>query len=107
MQYYSKGFTAPSAPFPGATIVFECIRRFEGRKYVSGEWITNVHSADGGWVDHPGCDNVQDDMDAFIGMLAPFYDGTSKWTDMDTDEELSFWEMILRTLPENLGPSIE
>lgn len=104
MDDYSKGFSAPSATFPGATINIECIRTWHDGRYVSGEWITNVNEADGSWVKHRGCDNIQDNMDAFIGMLAPFYDGLAKWTDDDTGEQLSFWQMILRTLPEYLGP---
>lgn len=104
MQSYSKGFAAPSASFPGATISFECTRYYEGERYIEGAWAVNVFAPDGGWVEHAGSDNIQDSMDAFISQLAPFYDGLTLWTDDDTGEQLSFWEMTLRTLPDNLGP---
>lgn len=104
MQIYSKGFTAPSTSFPGATISFECSRIYDGDQYVQGTWATNVFGAEGRWVKHRGSDNVQDSMDAFISMLEPFYDGSAMWTDGDTGEQLTFWEMMLRTLPNNLGP---
>jgi hypothetical protein len=104
MQIYSKGFTAPSRSFPGATTSVACERIWDGDQYIQANWATNVFAADGGWVDHAGCDNVQYSMDAFIAMLSPFYDGTAAWTDNETGEQLSFWQMILRTLPDNLGP---
>ena len=104
MQIHPKGFTAPSTSFAGATISFECSRLYDGDQYVEGTWATNVFAADGGWVEHTGSDNVQDTMDAFISVLASFYDGSAMWTDDETGEQLSFWEMTLRTLPESLGP---
>jgi len=105
MDTYSKDFTAPSTSFPGARISLRCSRFYEGERYIEGAWATNVFAADGGWVEHEGSDNVQDTMDAFIATLAPFYDGSAFWTDDDTGEQLSFWAMTLRTLPENLGPA--
>jgi hypothetical protein len=107
MQIYSKGFTAPSTSFPGATISVECSRIYDGEKYIEGTWATNVFAADGGWVEHEGSDNVQLTMDAFISMLSAFYDGSASWIDDDTGEQLSFWEMTLRTLPESLGPPVK
>ena len=103
MKGYSKGFVAPST-FPGATISLECVRYFDGSRYSDCEWRTNVLAADGKWVEHSGADNVQDTTDAMIGMLTPFYDGKALWIDDDTGESLTFWEMIVRTLPRNLGP---
>jgi hypothetical protein len=104
MESYSKGFSAPSASFPGATISIECVRYYEGDTYREGEWRTNVFAEGGGWVAHAGSDNVQDTLEAFVSMLTPFYDGTALWLDDDTGEQLSFWEMVVRTVPENLGP---
>ena len=104
MQSYSKGFAAPSTTFPGATISIECVRYFDGDRYRDGEWRTNVFAEDGGWVAHPSADNVQDTLDSFIAMLMPFYDGTALWRDDDTGESLTFWDMVVRTLPTNLGP---
>ena len=86
----------------GATISLECTRYFDGDYFKETAWATNVFQAEGGWVDHPGADNVQDSLDAMIAMLAPFYDGTSLWTLDETDQQFTFWEMIVRTLPENL-----
>jgi hypothetical protein len=100
----SKGFTAPSASFPGARISLECVRYFDGERYSDCEWRTNVFAEDGNWVDHQGADNVQDSLDAMIEMLMPFYDGKANWVDDDTGESLTFWEMVIRTLPGRLGP---
>lgn len=97
-------FTAPSTSFPGATISVECSRIYDGEKYIEGTWATNVFAANGGWVEHEGSDNVQLTMDAFISTLSAFYDGSAIWIDDDTGEQLGFWEMTLRTLPESLGP---
>ena len=107
MQSYSKGFAAPSSFFPGATISIECVRYFDGGSYRDGEWRTNVFAEDGGWIAHPWSDNVQDTLDSFISMLEPFYDGKALWLDDDTGERLTFWEMVVRTLPSNLGPPDE
>jgi hypothetical protein len=104
MESYSRGFTAPSTPFPGATISLECVRYFEGDRYLDGEWRTNVFAQDGSWVDHEGADNVQDTLEAMVSMLAPFYDGTALWLDDETGESLTFWEMVVRSTPTNLGP---
>ncbi|MCL6741811.1 hypothetical protein LZ518_11800 [Sphingomonas sp. RB56-2] len=107
MESYSRGFTAPSTPFPGATISLECVRYFEGQRYVDGEWRTNVLGQDGSWVGYQGADNVQDTLEAMVTMLAPFYDGSSLWLDDETGESLTFWEMIVRSTPTNLGPPPE
>ncbi len=62
----------------------------------------NVFAKEGGWVNHPGADTLDDDLEAFIASLAPFYDGISVWTMDETDQVFTLWEMIVRTLPENM-----
>lgn len=103
MRALSIGFTAPST-FEGATISLECTRWFDGDRLESSQWATNVMYDDEAskWVDHPGSDNVQDTIDSMVAMLMPFYDGRSLWTLDDTDQKFTFWEMIVRSLPENL-----
>ena len=58
---------------------------------------------DSKWVDHPRADNAQDDIDSMIAMLRPFYDGKSPWTSSETGRDLTFWEMLVRCIPENMS----
>jgi hypothetical protein len=103
MRALSIGFSTPST-FEGATISLECTHWFDGDRLESSHWATNVMYDDGSsrWVDHPGADNVQDSLESMIAMLVPFYDGKSLWKHHETDREFTFWEMIVRSLPENL-----
>lgn len=102
MRSLSIAFTAPSI-FEGATISVECTHRFDGERLIDSQWATNVMYGDRTWVDHPGADNVQDTLDAMVAMLAPFYDGKALWTMQGSADQLTFWEMVIRSLPENLA----
>ena len=97
----SIGFTTPSI-FEGATVSLEITHYFDSEQLTASQWATNVMYDDGRWVEHPDSDNVQDSLQSMVAMLAPFYDGTSLWTLDDTEQQFTFWEMLVRSLPENL-----
>ena len=103
MRNLSIGFTAPSTYFEGATISIQCTHYFDGDTYSETAWATNVFAPDGDWVDHPNADTIEDTLEDFISRLVPFYDGNSDWRLDETDRTFTFWEMIVRTLPENMA----
>lgn len=102
MRSTSIGFTAPTTRFPGAIISIHCTRYVDSSSTVETAWAINVLAEQGGWVDAPGADVVEDDLESFVSRLSVFYDGTALWTLDETEERFTFWEMIVRTLPENM-----
>lgn len=61
----------------------------------------NVFATDGSWVEHPNSDVFEHSTDEMLSRLASFYDGTAEWAVDATNEKVTFWEMLVRSLPEN------
>ena len=62
----------------------------------------NVFSEDGDWVKHPDSDVLEDDTDGILQRLNSFYDGTSEWSVNGSGEKVTFWQMLIRTLADDL-----
>jgi hypothetical protein len=95
-------FSSPSTTYPGATIEVICHRQFRGLQLLGTDWLVEVTDAGGELIDSFDNGAKERSIERLVNRLTSFYDGSTPWTLQDTGEEHSFFEMLVRALPENL-----